>query len=74
MYLNFYFTTGEYAGSSLTMLGRNEVMNEEREMPVVDGTGVYALSSTYSYDLERLYAVMEYTLYVSYVENWTCIW
>ena len=73
MYLNFYFTTGEYAGSSLTMLGRNEVMNEEREMPVVGGTGVfrlahgYALSSTYSYDVERLYAVMEYTLYVSYV-------
>ncbi|KAG6424582.1 hypothetical protein SASPL_115001 [Salvia splendens] len=73
MYLNFYFTAGEYAGSTLTMLGRNEIMNEEREMPIVGGTGFfrlargYALSRTYSYDVERRYAVMEYTLYVSYV-------
>lgn len=48
-------------------------MNAEREMPIVGGTGFfrmargYALSSTYSYDVERLYAVMEYTLYVSYL-------
>lgn len=73
MYLNFYFTAGEYAGSSLTMLGRNKVMNKEREMPIVGCTGIfrlahgYALSSTYSYDVGRRYAVMEYTLYVSYV-------
>ncbi|KAH6812856.1 hypothetical protein C2S51_021874 [Perilla frutescens var. frutescens] len=73
MYLNFYFTAGDYNGSTLTMLGRNQVMNEEREMPIVGGTGVfrlargYALSSTYSYDVETRYAVMEYTLYVSYL-------
>ncbi|KAH6777024.1 hypothetical protein C2S51_008336 [Perilla frutescens var. frutescens] len=73
MYLNFYFTTGDYSGSTLTMLGRNEIMNEEREMPIVGGTGVfrlargYALSSTYSYDVETRYAVMEYTLYVAYL-------
>ncbi|XP_042065477.1 dirigent protein 21-like [Salvia splendens] len=48
MYLNFYFTAGEYAGSSLTMLGRNEIMNEEREMPIVGGTGFFRLARGYA--------------------------
>lgn len=72
MNLNFYFTSGEYNGSTISILGRNPLMNKERELPVVGGTGGfrfargYAITSTYSYDAESNYGVLEYTLYVSH--------
>ncbi|KAL9173771.1 hypothetical protein ABFS82_02G010900 [Erythranthe guttata] len=75
MNLNFYFTSGEYNGSTLCILGRNQIMNAQREFPVVGGTGAfrfargYALSSTYSYDVETNYGVLEYTMYVTYVNT-----
>lgn len=76
MNVNFYFTAGKANGSSLCILGRNQMMNAEREYPVVGGTGIfrytrgYTLSSTYSYDVEAEHGVLEYTFYVTYdLEN-----
>ncbi|XP_057769283.1 dirigent protein 11-like [Salvia miltiorrhiza] len=72
MNLNFYFTVGRFAGSTLSILGRNQVMDAQRELPVVGGTGVfrfargYAIQSTYSIDFPTSYAVLEYTIYTTY--------
>ncbi|XP_057769281.1 dirigent protein 21-like [Salvia miltiorrhiza] len=72
MNLNFYLTAGKFAGSTLSILGRNQVMDEERELPVVGGTGAfrftrgYAIQKTYSIDFEAHYAVLEYTIYATY--------
>ncbi|KZV23793.1 dirigent protein 21-like [Dorcoceras hygrometricum] len=73
MNLNFFFTSGQYNGSTLSILGRNQIVNATRELPVVGGTGVFrlargfAITSTYSFDPPTLYGVLEYTIYVSYV-------
>ncbi|KAL6545946.1 hypothetical protein OROGR_009820 [Orobanche gracilis] len=72
MNVNFVFTSGEYNGSTISILGRNQIMNQKRELPVVGGTGKfryargYATASTYSYDDETSYGVLEYTLHVTY--------
>lgn len=56
MTLTYGFINGPYNGSSFSVLGRNPVMSEVREMPVVGGTGVfrlargYCLAKTYSTD------------------------
>lgn len=68
--LNFYFTYGKYNGSTISILGRNEIGQASRELPVVGGTGLfrhttgYAISSTYSYTAATSHTVIEYTLYV----------
>ncbi|XP_073309158.1 dirigent protein 21-like [Primulina huaijiensis] len=73
MNLNFVFTSGQYNGSTLSISGRNQIMNATRELPVVGGTGVFrmargfAITSTYSVDPTPLYGVLEYTIYVAYV-------
>ncbi|XP_058782645.1 dirigent protein 11-like [Vicia villosa] len=41
MLTNFVFEEGEYAGSSLSMLGRNPISEQNREMAIVGGTGVF---------------------------------
>lgn len=75
MNMNFYFTSGAYNGSTISILGRNELMKSERELAVVGGTGVfrfargYAITSTHSYDVDTSYGVIEYTLYVTYVDH-----
>ncbi|KAL3814045.1 hypothetical protein ACJIZ3_015313 [Penstemon smallii] len=75
MNLNFVFTAGKYNGSTISILGRNQIDNEYRELPVVGGTGIfrmargYAITNTYSYDAVTNYGVLEYTLYVTYVED-----
>ncbi|KAL3613969.1 hypothetical protein CASFOL_042043 [Castilleja foliolosa] len=75
MNLNFVFTSGEYDGSTISILGRNQIMNPERELAVVGGTGTfrfargYAITRLYSYDVETSYGVLEYTLYVTYVDD-----
>lgn len=72
MNYNFYFTAGEYSGSTLCILGRNQLLNETRELPVVGGTGKfrfargYSISSTYSFDPLEFYIVIEYNIYVTY--------
>ncbi|XP_073027658.1 dirigent protein 22-like [Primulina eburnea] len=75
MYLNFVFTSGQYNGSTLSILGRNQIMNVKRELPVVGGTGIfrmargYAITNTYSFDPYTNYGVLEYNIYVSYVNK-----
>ncbi|KAL2477085.1 Dirigent protein 21 [Forsythia ovata] len=74
MNLNFIFTGGKYNGSTLCMLGRNPLGNNYRELAIVGGTGLfrmargYAITNTYSYDVETNYGVLEYNIYVAYVE------
>ncbi|CAN4103192.1 unnamed protein product [Withania somnifera] len=44
MSLNFVFTKGKYNGSTLSLLGRNTVLNQYREMPIVGGSGYFRLA------------------------------
>ncbi|KZV33721.1 dirigent protein 21-like [Dorcoceras hygrometricum] len=75
MNLNFVFTSGRYNGSTISILGRNQILKAERELAVVGGTGVfrmargYAITKTHSYDSATAYGVLEYTIYVTYVED-----
>ncbi|KAK4437658.1 Dirigent protein 11 [Sesamum alatum] len=75
MNMNFVFTTGFLSGSTICILGRNQIDLPEREVAVVGGTGYfrnaggYAITKTYSYDAEKEYGVLEYTLYVT-VPTW----
>lgn len=48
MLINFAFTEGDYAGSTLSMLGRNPVQDTVREMPIVGGTGVFRFARGYA--------------------------
>ncbi|XP_051146171.1 dirigent protein 22-like [Andrographis paniculata] len=72
MNLNFWFTAGEYNGSTLCVVGRNPIGQTDRELSVVGGTKLfrmargYSVSNTYSYDPVENYGVLEYTLYVYY--------
>lgn len=70
MVMNFAFMEGKYNGSTLSLLGRNEVFSEVREMSIVGGTGVfrfacgYAQAKTYKFDLKTGDTVVEYNVYV----------
>ncbi|WVZ01273.1 hypothetical protein V8G54_027342 [Vigna mungo] len=48
MLINFAFTEGDYAGSSLSMLGRNPIAEQNRELPIVGGTGVFRFATGYA--------------------------
>ncbi|KAL2478498.1 Dirigent protein 21 [Forsythia ovata] len=75
MNINFVFTAGIYNESTVCLLGRNPMSQQNRELAVVGGTGVfrmargYAISNTYSFDPVTNYGVLEYTVYVAYVES-----
>ncbi|AES69738.1 putative plant disease resistance response protein [Medicago truncatula] len=47
MLTNFIFTEGNYAGSTLSMLGRNPVAEQNREMAIVGGTGLFRFARGY---------------------------
>lgn len=70
MVMTLSFVDGEYSGSTLSILGRNPVMNDVREMPVVGGTGKfrfargYALAHTVWFDASTGDATVEYNVYV----------
>nr|QBA29397.1 dirigent family protein [Panax notoginseng] len=70
MVLNYDFTEGKYNGSTLSILGRNSVLSEVREMPVVGGSGLfrfargYAQAKTHTVDFKTGDAVVEYNVYV----------
>ncbi|RLM98391.1 hypothetical protein C2845_PM06G12090 [Panicum miliaceum] len=70
MAMNFVFQAGTYNGSSVTIMGRNEVFTAVREMPIVGGTGVfrmargYAQARTHTLDLKTGDATVEYNLYI----------
>ncbi|XP_042498526.1 dirigent protein 22-like [Macadamia integrifolia] len=70
MTLNYAFMEGKYNGSTLSILGRNPVWSEVREMPVVGGSGLfrfargYAHAKTHWLDPATGDAVVEYNVYV----------
>ncbi|XP_015055355.1 dirigent protein 22-like [Solanum pennellii] len=70
MTLNFVFTTGKYNGSTLSVFGRNPVMNKYREMPIVGGSGVFRLAQgiatakTYWINMTSGDAIVEYNVMV----------
>ena len=69
MTMNFAFSDGDFNGSSLSLLGRNPVLHEYREMPIVGGSGVFrmargiATAKTYKFNLLGD-AVVEYNVIV----------
>ncbi|KAM7264263.1 hypothetical protein ACFE04_001946 [Oxalis oulophora] len=70
MNMNFVFSEGKYNGSTLSVLGRNAVFNEIREMPIVGGSGAFRFSRGYAqaktvwFNLTTGDAVVEYNVYV----------
>ncbi|KAL0436733.1 UNVERIFIED_CONTAM: Dirigent protein 19 [Sesamum radiatum] len=70
MTMNFVFTEGKYNGSTITVLGRNAVFNEVREMPVIGGSGLfrfargYVQARTHMFDVKTGDATVEYSVYV----------
>ncbi|MBA0842895.1 hypothetical protein Gotur_031036 [Gossypium turneri] len=48
MVMNFAFFEGTYNGSALSILGRNEIFHDVREMPVVGGTGIFRFARGYA--------------------------
>ncbi|KAF8711140.1 hypothetical protein HU200_029148 [Digitaria exilis] len=47
MVMNFVFTAGDHNGSSLSILGRNEVLDDIREMSIVGGSGKFRMARGY---------------------------
>ncbi|KDP44336.1 hypothetical protein JCGZ_19203 [Jatropha curcas] len=70
MVMNFVFLEGKYNGSTLSILGRNKVLSDVREMPVIGGSGLfrfakgYVQATTYSFNQTSGDAVVEYNVYV----------
>ncbi|KAL5078155.1 hypothetical protein RYX36_017139 [Vicia faba] len=66
MDVNFVFIEGSYKGSTLSLLGRNVIVDEVREMAIVGGTGAfrfargYALAKTVLYDPASQNAIEEF--------------
>ncbi|KAL4370781.1 hypothetical protein AHAS_Ahas06G0100100 [Arachis hypogaea] len=61
---------GKYNGSTLSLFGRNAVLNSVREMPIVGGSGVfrfahgYGEAKTHWFNITSGDAVVEYNVYV----------
>ncbi|KAG8475824.1 hypothetical protein CXB51_032730 [Gossypium anomalum] len=64
MTLTYAFTTGPYNGSTFSVVGRNPVMKEVREMPVVGGTGKFRLARGYC--LARTYSITQMEAVIGY--------
>ncbi|KAM0877150.1 hypothetical protein ACQ4PT_035682 [Festuca glaucescens] len=47
LFLNVLLTDGPYNGSSLTVMGRNDIAMPERELTVVGGTGAFRMATGY---------------------------
>ncbi|KAG6413499.1 hypothetical protein SASPL_126212 [Salvia splendens] len=77
--MNFYITSGEFSGSTVSIAGRNPVTEASRELPVIGGTGAfrfargYAVTTTYLHDSEANYSILEYTVYVTYSNVALCM-
>ncbi|KAL7118568.1 hypothetical protein ACP275_02G010900 [Erythranthe tilingii] len=70
LYIDLGFTSGKYKGSSLSVLSRNPILENPREMAVVGGRGLFRHASgfitvrTQSDDGEKGDAVLEYNVEV----------
>ncbi|KAK1427246.1 hypothetical protein QVD17_15929 [Tagetes erecta] len=66
MTLTYNFVSGVYNGSSLSIMGRNPVMSEVREMPVVGGTGFFRLARGFAlaktYSIDQVNAIIGYNV------------
>ncbi|XP_047316698.1 dirigent protein 22-like [Impatiens glandulifera] len=66
MTLTFHFIQESYNGSSFSVVGRNPVMSEIREMPIVGGTGVFRMARGYclakTYSMDQMDAVVGYNV------------
>lgn len=71
MTMNLAFSDGDFNGSTLSLLGRNPVLHEYREMPIVGGSGFFrmargtATAKTYTFNLLGD-AIVEYNVMVSH--------
>ncbi|KAK7396330.1 hypothetical protein VNO78_17250 [Psophocarpus tetragonolobus] len=70
MGMTLHFLEGEFNGSTLSVLGRNQIMNEVRELPIIGGTGAfrfargYVLARSVKVDYLNGDATVEYNAYV----------
>ncbi|CAN0845916.1 Dirigent protein 23 [Linum grandiflorum] len=48
MVMSYGFVDGAYSGSSISIMGRNPVMDPNRELPVLGGTGVFRMARGYA--------------------------
>ncbi|WVZ53044.1 hypothetical protein U9M48_004035 [Paspalum notatum var. saurae] len=68
---NMVFTAGKHNGSSIALLGRDAILDEVRELPVVGGTGGfrgatgYGLIRTHSVNFTNGNAVLKIDMYLS---------
>ncbi|KAF3338422.1 dirigent protein 22-like protein [Carex littledalei] len=71
MAMNFVLTDGKYNGSTIAILGHNEVFSPVREMPIVGGSGLFRFARGYvqarTNSLEKSGdAVVEYNVFVNH--------
>ncbi|KAK7285433.1 hypothetical protein RJT34_20206 [Clitoria ternatea] len=70
MGMTYAFTEGEFNGSTLSVLGRNVIISEVREMPIIGGTGAFRFARGFvraksvKVDYLKGDAVVEYNVYV----------
>ncbi|KAL1554417.1 hypothetical protein AAHA92_14978 [Salvia divinorum] len=68
--LNFYFSAGPFAGSTLSILGRNEIALAQRELVVAGGTGVFRFARGYAIQKTNStitnVSVLDYSIYTTY--------
>ncbi|PIA48248.1 hypothetical protein AQUCO_01400672v1 [Aquilegia coerulea] len=48
MVLSYCFIEGKYNGSTLSVLGRNQIFHPVREMPIVGGSGLFRFARGYA--------------------------
>lgn len=68
MVFNLAFTEGELNGSTAAMYGRNPILLEERELPIIGGTGAFRFARGYArpktYKVVNIDAVVEYNVFI----------
>ncbi|KAF8403942.1 hypothetical protein HHK36_012049 [Tetracentron sinense] len=70
MAMTFAFMEGKFKGSTFSILGRNMVLSNVREMPIVGGSGLfrfargYVQAKTHILNFETKNAIVEYNVYV----------
>ncbi|CAL4993952.1 unnamed protein product [Urochloa decumbens] len=68
---NMVFTAGKYNGSTVAMMGRDAILDEVRELPVVGGTGAFRDAAgfvqirTHSFNASNNNAVLKVDMYLS---------